>query len=216
MNPADVENLVFTGVARAPLGTVLLSSLDQSEIEEAAKGFFALLFRDPQLSAHLNAQKSYTVASLNEVVKGSIESGRPLDLADWTRRVLVILAHLIIAGGLFPERPSDLESLGEIVKSRPHIPDIPQAAECLLNAADRCKDPRVKIAAGRYYLEIFDAEVGTALAYFASATELDSSYPLVRGCDNLVEQFVKTRAIFYPFNALKPYLDEWEDHKRKL
>lgn len=217
MHPAEIEELVFTGVVTAPLGTVLLSSLGQSEIEEAAKGFFAALIAylpRTSLGAQMGTQTAFTLDSLNDLLKSS---GTPLDPNDRSRRVLVILAHLIIAGGLFAERPSDLELLGGAVKSLPHIANVPQAAECLLNAAFRCKDPDVKIAAGRYYLEILDAEVDTAIAYFVSATEVGgSSYSLVRACDKLVEQFAKARAVFYPFGSLKPYLDAWEEQKRKL
>jgi hypothetical protein len=213
MNPTAIEELVFRGVASAPLGKVLLSDLDQSEIKEATKGFFAtllVLLQSTPLRPKLGARTAFTIDSVNDLLK---ESGGALDPADRTRKVLVTLAHLIIAGRLFAERPSDPELLGKSIKSLPHLPNIPQAAECLLNAAYRCNDAAVKMAAGRYYLEILDAEFGTAVGYFSSATKINRS--LVRPCDTLLEQFTKTRELFY-LGGLKPYLDAWAEHKRTL
>jgi hypothetical protein len=216
MTTQDIESAVFTRVRKAPFGASLLPSLTPREIREAAVGFISKLSKDPRLSEQLTATNAGSLQYINALIHASIKGRSPIVLSGDDLRVLVVLAHLIIGGRLFPERASALESLGSEIKSLPHTPDIPEAAECLLNAAYLCKDPDVKIAAGRYYLEILDAEVGTALAYFTAATEINFSCSCVEACDKLLARFLETRAIFYPFRQLEPYIDAWKKHKQAL
>jgi hypothetical protein len=216
MSPQEIATAVFTQILKAPFGSTPLPSLTLCEIREAADDCTSRLSRDPQIAEQLKQINTCSLHYINSLIHASIKSQSPIELASDSRRGLVVLAHLIIGGRLFPERRSDLELLGSQIKSLPHTPDIPEAADCLLNAAYRCKDADVNVAVGRYYLEILDAEVNTALGYFASATETESSLSLVEVCDKLLTRFVETRAMFYPFRQLEPFLDAWEKHKQGL
>jgi serine/threonine protein kinase len=91
------------------------------------------------------------------------------------------------------------------------------AEDYILDAAYDCEDAAVLTMAGRFYLESFNAEVGTAIAYFIRATSLDAER--IDDCDAYIRQFIKNKRAWYPllsWQVIEKYLEKWESHKKAL
>lgn len=86
------------------------------------------------------------------------------------------------------------------------------ANDYLLDAAYKCKDPRILMVTGKYYLEIYDAEVNTALGYFKLACDLDKSF--FSKCNALWKDFLDRKLVMYPYGSLDFYIKKWEELSR--
>ncbi|MDW8102663.1 MAG: hypothetical protein RMK30_07290 [Anaerolineae bacterium] len=198
MDPQTVMRMVFEGGIRKPIGTDLLSSLQPHEVNAAEEYYRKMLWADKELIAR-GINDFY---ALNEYVKECARKGTPTTLSDETRKALVVLANIFMY--MHEQKEWSITSL------RGH----PLAEDCILNAAYSCQNPDVLIAAGRFYLSLWDADVETAIAYFIKATEIDPKR--VNDCDRLINDFVRQRGVMYLRGSLEPYLDAWRQHKRRL
>lgn len=86
--------------------------------------------------------------------------------------------------------------------------DFQTAQDFILDAVYSARDPELNLIAGRYYLAIPDAEMDTSFGYFEIALKQNPDY--LGKCDEMIKEFVKQKAVFYPFASLKAYLDYWE------
>jgi hypothetical protein len=109
MSPQEIEAWVFTQIRKAPFGSSLLPALTPHEVREATAGFSSRLSQDPRLSEEPKPAKLSSLQYINAMIHASLKGPTPIELSGETRRVLVVLAHLIVGGRSFPERPSALE-----------------------------------------------------------------------------------------------------------
>ena len=223
MNPQTVLNLVFDGVRQSSLGSDYLSQLPQTDLFPLIEHFSKIIWRDPDLlERDIN-----DFNSLDNYVTECSQKGTPSKLNDDTRKALVVLNHLFTRmheqRGVFSQGPEKGPKLIELGSDRETIQaslaDIKEqnkfgglAEGCILNAAYSCSNADILLSAGRYYLELINADVPTAIAYFIHASKIDKE--LIAVCDRHIKGFADARSHLYIGVSLWRYLEEWDKFKK--
>jgi hypothetical protein len=214
---------VLEGVHSKPLGTRLLPPLADDELAVAIEHFSADVWRDHELARLRIAD----LDALNQYVTECSRKKSPNNLGDEARLALVLLSYLFsemhertnkdmrsregepVVISLGSDLASAKKELGKI-KARKRWGRMSE--DCMLNAASLCSNPAILIAAGRYYLELMDADVPTAIAYFIAAC--DRGKADMRTCDRMIDEFMLQRMHLYIGMSLVNYLEEWKTFKR--
>jgi hypothetical protein len=222
MNSDALLTFVLDGVRTRPYASRALPQLSDDEVTAAVEELGELVWRDRELQGLEIADFD----ALDTFVRERARTRAALALGNEARRVLVVLSELFtvmhertttdwrptdgkpVMIPLGSDRSSWKKTLGEI-RSKKHWGRL--AEDCMLNAAYKCTDPTVLLAAGRYYLDLVNADVATAIDYFIRACEQDKLNTPI--CDEIVQAFVLARGHTFLGISLHRYLDVWEKHK---
>ena len=235
VTPDELARTVLEGCIYDRLGTYPLSSLPPHQIVEAEHHFCNVVWADNEL----RARGIRDFGSLDALVTEQAGQDAPVALAANTRRALVVLAQVymymherkgplpsslkkhtvphqdpFIALRLNGDEDSRAAFRGQMAELKEYNKWGRLAENCILNAAYRCHDPIVLIAAGRYYLELGNAELHTAVGYFIQASEEDRSR--LDDCDRLLKDFMKQRGASYMWGPSLSYLNTWIQHKQRI
>ena len=91
--------------------------------------------------------------------------------------------------------------------------------DLILNSAYSSIDKEVLINAGKYYLNTYNADIPTAIAYFIQATNGEPINSVwIQHCDTLIHQILKDKKAMYPkssWDYIFECVQEWNTHKWK-
>lgn len=229
MEPQVIIHRLLKDGIREPLGTSPLNSLRIEEVMNLESHFRKTLWADKELIA----KGISDFDALDAFIQACAERKEAVTLSDQSRISLAVLARIYLylheRRGPLPESLRQVVSSSGIIviefreddkNSKKALADLAEyrkwerlSESCMLNAAYSCSDPYVLITAGRYYLEIATSDVAAAIGYFIGACKNDQKH--IGVCNMLLREFVKKRESHYPLGSLKPYLDHWEEYKRK-